>query len=148
MFIASGIDFEPRQMSATDLLARLATPGAWPEASMHPPEADFPRLGIEAHPGIGVSILCHEDERSIGFLAATQERLSEPRILVNLGGQVIERWPAELFLPETDALTVIERFLESGRQAPEYAWIRLERFPRDTVYEGPGLLARWRELVG
>lgn len=147
MFIASAIDLEPTQMSAADLLARLATPGAWSEASVYPPEADFPRLGIEVHPGIGVSILCHEDERSIGFLAATQESLSPPRVLVNLGGQVIERWPVELFLSETDAHAVVEHFLESGRQAPEYAWIRLDRFPRDTVYEGSDLLSRWRELT-
>lgn len=148
MFVARAIDFEPTEMSAADLLARLALPEAWPEASVHPPEADFPRLGIEVHPDSGVSILCHEDERSIGFLAATHERLSEPRVLVNLGGQVIERWPAELFLSQADAHAVVEHFLESGRQAPEYAWIRLDRFPRDTVHEGPGLLARWRELVG
>lgn len=101
MFVASAIDLEPTQMSAAALLARLASPGAWSEGSVHPPEADFPRLGIEVHPGIGVSILCHENERSIGFLAATRESLSPPSILVNLGGQVIERWPVELFLAET-----------------------------------------------
>lgn len=97
MLIITGIDFGPTQMSATDLLARPATPGIWLEASVHPPESDFPRLGIEVHPGVGVSVLCHEDESSIGTLAAAQESLTAHRIFVNLRGQTIKRWPAELF---------------------------------------------------
>lgn len=135
-------------MSPEALLTRLSDPDTWPEASVHPPVADFPRLGIERHPGMGYSILCHEDERSIGYLAARRAITTSPAIAVNLGGQVIERWPPELFLAEADAAEVLRRFWATGRQHPSFAWIRLDGFEREVLHEGgAGLYEFWKQLA-
>ena len=146
-FQVSSVDLEPTSMSTESLLARISDPRNWPEASVHPPEADFPRLGIEFHPDVGYSILCHEDERSLGFLAATQTATSAPEVPVCIGGQVVEKWPPELFLAEAAAATILDYFFVSGRQHPSFAWARLDHFERELLHEGPGVYEFWKQLM-
>jgi hypothetical protein len=146
-FYVSAVGLAPTPMSAEALLARVSDSDDWPEASVHPSDADFPRLGIEFHPRAGYSILCHEDERSLGFLAATQATTTAPTVPVNLGGQVIERWPSELFLSEAAATAILQHFFESGRQHPAFAWIRLDKLEREHLHEGPGLSEFWKALT-
>jgi hypothetical protein len=146
-FRVSAVDLKPTTISADALLARVSDPEHWPEASVHPPDADFPRLGIEFHPGVGYSILCHEDERALGSLAAMQTATTAPEVPVNLGGQVVERWPPELFLPEAAAATILKHFLDTGRQHPSFAWVRLDQFERELLHEGPGLHEYWKQLT-
>ena len=59
-----------------------------------------------------------------------------PMIEINLGGQTLERWPAELFVSEELAHRALECFLASGKQDPALHWIRIDAFPRETVWEG------------
>lgn len=146
VFLVSAVDLKPTELSPESLLKRITTPGSWPDAIVSPPDADFPRLHVEFHPGVGVSILCHEDESSVGFLAATREPTTAPAVPVTLGGQVIERWPSELFLTEGQALTIIGHFLGTGRQHPAFQWVRLDDFERETLPEGPDLAKFWKEL--
>lgn len=137
--LVSSVDFASTMMSAAELLERISTPGYWHEATVHPADSEFPRLGIEHHRRAGYSILCHQDESSIGFLAALRRPLSALTIAVNLGGQVIERWPPELFLPADAALDIAEHFFATGRQHSGFTWARINRFTRQHVHEGEGL---------
>jgi hypothetical protein len=143
----SSIDLAPAPLSAVALLARISTPGHRHEASVHPPDAGFPRFGIEHHRRAGYSILCHEDESPIGFLAALGRPLSAPAVAVNLGAQVSERRPPELFLRGAAALRVVLHFFATGRQHPGFAWVRPDRSVRLHVREGAGLLDVWDALT-
>ena len=66
----------------------------------------------------------------------TNQHFSPPSIEVELGGQALERWPRELFTSAERATQALNHFLESGKQDPTLAWIRIDRFPRETVWEG------------
>jgi hypothetical protein len=147
--LVSSADLTPTRLSPDALIDRISSGSHWPEASIHPAGTEFfPRLGIEFHRDIGYSILCHEDELSWGFLAAREPTTSAPTVPVNLGGQVVETWPPELFLTKVAAAEVLQYFFAEGRQNPAYAWLRLDGFQRELVYEGPGLMDFWSRLVG
>jgi hypothetical protein len=146
-FRVSNVDLDATSMSPDALLSRLSDLQEWPEASVHPPVADFPRLDLEYHPGVGYSILCFEDERSIGYLAAQKENTTSPAVAVNLGGQMIEKWPPELFLAEAEAAEVLRHFWATGHQHPSFAWIRLDGFEREVLHEGGASLYEfWKQL--
>ncbi len=98
-FMVFGVNFDqPVRLLACKLLSHLRDRSNWPEASVHPSEGQYPFLNIEFHDRAGFSILIFPSPRAIGRLAASRSRLSAPSVLVCLGGQVIERWPRELFL--------------------------------------------------
>ena len=59
-----------------------------------------------------------------------------PTIGTHLGGQALERWPTELRVPEELAHRALECFLVRGKQDPALHWIRIDAFPRETVWEG------------
>jgi hypothetical protein len=118
-FVVSGIDFQvPQRLSAFKLLSHLRDPSNWPEASIHRATDQYPFVNIEFHCHVGFSVLCFDKPRSVGHLAATASSLSEPRVLVCLDGQVIERWPEELFLSGTATKDVISHFLNTGKRSP------------------------------
>ena len=144
---------EPLHLSASEIVEHLSAPGNWHEASIgplhreHPVLAAYPLMNVEFHGRAGFSLLLFPDEQSHGILAATRLELSEPSVYVCLGGQVIEKWPPELFLPREMAQTVIAHFLSAAAPEPSCAWIRLERFRRKTVHPGgKGLIPLWDEL--
>lgn len=144
---------EPLRLSAGEIVDHLSSPENWHEASIgplhreHPVLAAYPLMNAEFHGRAGFSLLLFPDERSNGILAATRAELSEPSVYVCLGGQVIEKWPPELFLSRDMARTVIEHFLSAATPDPSCPWIRLERFPRKTVHSGgKGLIPMWDKL--
>lgn len=106
------------------------------------PEADpapdghwqFPRMSIgwEAE-GAGYVVQCYETADSRSCMLVKSARLTEPEVYLDLGGQTEELWPVQLFVPFELALTAIEHFLRTGRQAPELTWVGLNEFPRKTV---------------
>ena len=145
-FLVSSADLGPTTLSVAEVLDRLTDGSSLPEAIVHPPVLDFPRLEIEFHPNVGFSILCFEDESSVGYLAAVAPSTSAPEVPVNLGGQVVEKWPRELFLEREDAVAVIEHFFACGQQHPKLAWVRLDAFQREELHHGPGLYEFWQEI--
>jgi hypothetical protein len=54
---------------------------------------------------------------------------------INLGGQALERWPQELFVPESIARQAVEYFVSAGKQDPVLHWIRIDAFPREIIWE-------------
>src|ERR1051325_9340733 len=136
-FVVYSLDFEtPQHLSAAKLLNHLSDSSKWPEASIHPAaeQQQYPFLNIEFHARVGFSVLCFDKPSSLGHLAATSLSLSKPQVLVCLGGQVIERWPRELFLPVANAKRVVSHFLKAGERLPAAHWVRLDRFERETVH--------------
>ena len=68
---------------------------------------------------------------------------STPSVEMELGGQALERWPRELFVPWELATQALNHFLEFGKQQPALEWIRLDRFPRKTLWEGRAQQEAW-----
>ena len=147
-FTISSVDFaEPVKLSPARLIAHLRDSRV-PEASIHPTDCEYPFLNIEFHGSAGFSFLCFVNASSVGRLAASASRLSPPSVLVCLGGQVIERWPKELFLTAPLAKRVMTEFLGTGQPSREVRWIRLDRFKRETVHPGGrGLIPLWQRLM-
>ena len=128
-------DTELPMPSASEILARLRSSPAWDVASIAPADEQFPRLHVDWHEGSGFVIQCYEDEQSWSDFLRTDPRCSDPTIEVNLGGQALERWPRELFVPEALACQALDHFLASGTENPALHWIRIDAFPRETIWE-------------
>ena len=71
-----------------------------------------------------------------GDFLLTDARCGPPAIEINLGGQTLERWPSALFVPAELAHQALDCFLTTGKQDPALRWIRINAFPRETVWEG------------
>lgn len=152
LFSSPDID-ERRRLSAAQVLTHLSLAENWPEVavssphSRHPAIAEYPFMGLAFHGAAGFSLHVFPNEESPSFLAATKARLSVPTVLVCLGGQVIEKWPPELFLSRETALALLEQFMAERTQSTSCKWVRLDRFPRVTVHAGGrGLIALWDKL--
>ncbi len=118
------------------ILARVQSGPVWDVASIAPVDESFPRLHIEWHGGNGFVIQCYEDEYSWSDFLLACPRCGPPAVEINLGGQALERWPQELFVPENLAYRAVEYFLNSGKQDPALHWVRIDAFPRETIWEG------------
>jgi hypothetical protein len=79
---------------------------------------------------------CYEDEESWSDFLVTSRHFSLPLIEVELGGQTLERWPRELFVSAELATQALNQFLSVGKQDPALEWVRIDAFPRETVWEG------------
>jgi hypothetical protein len=55
---------------------------------------------------------------------------------MELGGQALELWPCELFVSAEHATHALNHFLEHGKQDPALEWVRIDGFPRETLWEG------------
>ena len=105
-------------------------------ASLAPAEAQFPLLHIDWHEGRGFVIQCYENEDSRSDFLVTGPQCGLPAVEIELGGQALERWPPELFVPEEVAHRAVEYFVRSGKQDPALRWVRIDEFPRETIWEG------------
>lgn len=101
--------------SVSAILARVQSGPAWDGASLAPAEEPFPLLHIEWHVGKGFVVQCYEDEQSWSDFLQVGSRCGPPAVEINLGGQVLERWPSELFVPEELARQAVDCFLAFGR---------------------------------
>ena len=127
---------ELRIASVSAILARVQSGPVWDTASITPINDTFPRLHIEWHGGYGFVIQCYEDEHSWSYFLVAGSSSGPPTVEINLGGQALERWPHELFVPEKLAHRAVEYFLDSGKQDPALHWVRIDAFPRETIWEG------------
>lgn len=120
----------------SELLAMLSRGEAWGEASIRPRDSDFPLVLVSFHHSHGFVLQCYEDERSWSDFLVDGDVISASRVEIVLGGQTMERWPSELFVSEPLVKEALAYFLDSGRQKPDLRWVRIDRFPRDVVWEG------------
>ena len=91
------------------ILARVQSGPVWDVASIAPVDSGFPRLHIEWHGGNGFVIQCYEDEHSWSDFLLAGPSCGPPAVEINLGGQALERWPQELFVPEKLAHQAVHR---------------------------------------
>jgi hypothetical protein len=118
------------------ILVRLRSGPVWDGASIAPADGQFPLLHAEWHEGHGFVIQCYEDERAWSDFLLSSVSCGPPTIEINLGGQALERWPSELFVPEELAGQALDCFLATGKQDRTLHWVRIEAFPRKTLWEG------------
>jgi len=132
--------------SAQDLLADVRSRPVWDGASISAVDAGYPRLHVDWHEGRGFVFQCYEDEESWSDFLVTSRHFSPPSIEMELGGQALERWPRELFVTAEHATQALNYFLENGKQDPALEWIRIDGFPRETVWEGREGREAWERV--
>ena len=122
--------------AVSQILARLRSGPVWDVASIAPADSQFPLLHVEWHEGHEFVVQCYEDENAWSDFLLAGLRCGPPTIEINLGGQTLERWPSELFVPEELARQALDYFLATGKQDPALQWVRIDAFPRKTIWEG------------
>lgn len=127
---------EHEAATAAHLLAALASGEAF-DLTIAPQDepSQFPRMHVEWQSD-GYVVMCFEDEQSVGFYPATERRLGSPEVVIELGGQALEKWPRQLFLPLSVAEKAVSTFVATGKQDSSLAWVANDAFPRETVWEG------------
>ena len=133
--ISDGFADQPAR-SAAELLAKIKGAPAWDDLCVSSESSDFPRANLSWHEGQGYVFQCFEDEKSVGYFLVQKKTLTEPQVDIVLGGQAQERWPRELFVGAALAIEALDAFLELGKQKSTLHWVRGDRFPRATVWEG------------
>jgi hypothetical protein len=121
---------------ASAILEQVRSRPAWDSASISPIDAQFPLLHVEWREGLGYMVQCYEDASALSDFLTTAPDCGHPSVQVELGGQALELWPPELFVPHELAHRAVEHFLASGTQDRTLAWVRLDAFPRETIWEG------------
>jgi len=129
--------------SAPELLAVVQSRPAWDGASISPADADYPRVHLDWHEAHGFVFQCYEDEESWSDFLVTARDFSPPSVEMELGGQALERWPPELFVSAEQATQALSHFLEHGKEDPALEWIRIDGFPRETLWEGREQRLAW-----
>jgi hypothetical protein len=95
------------------------------------------------HEGGGFVLQCYEHGESWSDFLVTSRQFSTPSVEVELGGQALERWPRELFVTAEPATRALNCFLDHGKQDPTLEWIRIDGFPRETLWEGRERRSAW-----
>jgi hypothetical protein len=98
---------------------------------------------LDWHEGNGFVFQCYEDAESWSDFLVTSRQFSTPSVEVELGGQALERWPRELFVAAECAAQALGHFLAHGKQDPALEWIRIDGFPRETLWEGREQRLAW-----
>lgn len=129
--------------SVPALLADAQSRPAWDGASISPVNADYPRVHLDWHEGSGFVLQCYEHEESWSDFLVTSRQFSTPSVEVELGGQALERWPRELFVSAEHATQALNHFLDHGKQDPTLEWVRIDGFPRETLWEGREQRLAW-----
>jgi hypothetical protein len=119
-----------------ELLMKLQSGGISGEAVIYPMAGDLPRAMIDWHTKHGFVLLCFERDVSRGHFLTRGPVASRPSVSIVLGGQAMEKWPPELFVPEGLAADGLQFFVDTGRRKPGLKWTRIDGFLREVVWEG------------
>ena len=95
-------------------------------------EGQYPVLSLGWYPGFGYEVHCMELGPESHFVA-TNAKLSEPEVYVELGGQGQELWPRELFVSFSLAEQAVLHLIGTTRRDPSMAWVAISAFPRKKV---------------
>lgn len=129
--------------SVSELVRDVQSRPVWDGASIARADADYPRANFDWHEGHGFVFQCYENEASWSDFLVTSRLFSTPSVEVELGGQALERWPRELFVSAECAMQALNHFLDHGKQAPSLEWVRIDRFPREILWEGRQQRLAW-----
>lgn len=122
--------------SGAELLAQLRAGEMSGEVVIYPAIGEFPRAIVNWHAEHGFVLFCLDSEMSWGHFLTREEVTSRPSVQVVLGGQAMELWPPELFVPDHLAAEALDFLLETGRRKADLRWVRADEFPREIVWEG------------
>lgn len=144
--------FEELDASSVDVdevLMEIERKEAW-ELTVHPVEQfpQFPRMHIDWKPDVGFVVMAFEDEQSIGFYPITGSGCGMPEVPIELGGQALEKWPRELFVPRHVAAQVLRTFLETGLQDASFVWVANDAFERKVIWEDRAGRIAWEKQQG
>lgn len=127
---------------AVSALSMAMTLPSWDALVIVADGADFPRMHIDWHEHLGLKrnrngfvLHCFETGDSWGYFLAESLEFSAPDCRIELGGQAIEHWPQELFVPFNLASEALEAFLINGKQQPLLHWVQTDQIPRETLWE-------------
>jgi hypothetical protein len=122
--------------SVSAILERVQSGPAWDSASIAPADEPFPLLHVDWHAGKGFVVQCYENGQSWSDFLQVGPHCGPPAVEIDLGGQALERWPSELFVPEELARQAVHCFLKTGKQSLALHWVRIDAFPRETIWAG------------
>lgn len=132
------------------LLSQLEAGDAF-ELSVHSVDelVQYPIMHIDWHRDAGFVVMVFETPESDGFYPITGRKTGKPTVQIELGGQALEKWPRELFVPRETAAAVFETFLRTGRQDSSVTWVANDAFAREVLWETePQRLAWERKQQG
>jgi hypothetical protein len=132
--------------SAQEILADIRSRPVWDGASISPADVEYPRVHVDWHQSHGFVLQCYEHEDSWSDFLVTSRHFSTPSVEIELGGQALERWPRELFVSAEHATQGLHHFLQHGKQDPALEWVRIDGFPRETLWEGREQREAWERV--
>jgi hypothetical protein len=119
---------------AVKLLDQLASGKAFELAIIPEDEQiQYPRMHVDWQ-AEGYVVMCFEDDGSVGFYPVTNTPLSEPAVAIELGGQALEKWPPELFVPRAIASEAVATFVSRGQQDRSLEWVANDAFARKVLW--------------
>jgi hypothetical protein len=121
--------------SPIEVVNRLLASPEWDEASIIPIVEQLPRLALSRHGDNGIVVHCIDDEDPHGFFLASALKLSEPALEIDHGGQATEKWPREMFVSASLAVSALEHFVLHRVKSGSLIWIAATALPRVTVWE-------------
>jgi hypothetical protein len=126
------------------LLSRLEAGEAF-DISVHSVDEliQYPILHVDWHTNAGFVVMVFEDAESDGFYPITGAKTGKPEVQIELGGQALERWTRELFVPRETAAAVFETFIRTGRQDPAFTWVANDAFARKVLWETEAQRRAW-----
>jgi hypothetical protein len=95
-------------------------------------ENQYPILSLSWHPEFGYGAHCIELSPKSHFVTSG-DKLSEPEVYVELGGQGQELWPRELFVPFATAQQAVLHLLSTGGRDASLPWVAIDMFKRKPV---------------
>ena len=141
--------FEEADISSVDvaeILAEIERGDAW-ELSVHPTEQfpQYPHLHLDWHRGFGLVVMAFEHEQSIGYYPIIGTDCGPPEVVIELGGQALEKWPRELFVPKDVAVQALQTFLRTGRQDLSFTWVANDAFEREVIWRDRAERSEWEK---
>ncbi len=129
-------ELSPDTAQVHQLLRQLEA-GEICELSVHSVDQliQYPIMHIDWHRDAGFVVMVFETPESDGFYPITGTKTGKPKVEIELGGQALERWPRELFVPPETAAAVFETFIKTGRQDPSVTWVANDAFAREILWE-------------
>jgi len=103
----------------------------------------YPIMHIDWHRDAGFVVMVFENAESVGFYPITGTKTGHPEVQIELGGQALEKWPRELFVPREIAAAVFETFLRTGRQDSSFTWVANDAFAREVLWETEAQRRAW-----
>ena len=136
---------EQEAQSADQIVSDIQRSDVWEGFAMYPVAAQFPRMHVSLHQPHGFVVQCWENEASWSDFLLAAQTLGRPSVEIQHGGQALELWPRQLFVAADVTRSALKHFLHAGTQDPALNWVRIDRFPREILWEDAAGRKAWEE---